>query len=326
MTFRWEEGKCECQCCCDDLRRAGYGIGYLPGAQAWHRPSSARAGVAPGDCRVVPVDPSGLKSRVSPSRILSAFNRRDYFKFRRRFLRSLRASGNREPVTAVAYGLYPSEHQGLLVQPGIEVVAIPDNGVSPALRRVHDFQDVLARWPEETPVAYWDAGDVIFQDRIDPLWDLVRAHTHRLLVVRDAAEGVGSPVIVPWTNRIVDPVARRRTFELVSSHPFLNAGFAAGTAGALLGYLREAERLLNSDALRGVGPWGDQLALNVYCHTYPERWSEISPEWNFCLACRGSGDLRLAPDGRIDSVADGPIRVVHGTAGTLGWWGYPLQV
>jgi hypothetical protein len=267
-----------------------------------------------------------LESRAIPGRILSAFNRRDCSKFRRRFLRSLRASGNCEPVTAVAYGLYPSERQRLLLQPGVEVVALADNGVSPALRRVHDFQDVLARWPEQTPVAYWDAGDVLFQDRIDPLWDLVRARPDILLVARDAAEGVDNPIIVPWTDSILDPVARRRTFELLSSNPYLNAGFVAGTARALLGYLREGERLLDSNALRGVGPWGDQLALNVYCHTHPERWSEISPVWNFCLACRGRGDLRLQSDGRIDSVADGPVRVVHGTAGTLGWWGLPLQV
>ena len=38
VTFRWAPEKCECLCCCDDLRRAGFGIGYLPAAQAWHRP------------------------------------------------------------------------------------------------------------------------------------------------------------------------------------------------------------------------------------------------------------------------------------------------
>src|SRR5262249_35246916 len=38
LQFRWEPGKCECQCCCDDLRQAGFGIGYLRGAQARHLP------------------------------------------------------------------------------------------------------------------------------------------------------------------------------------------------------------------------------------------------------------------------------------------------
>ena len=32
LTFRWEPGRCECLCCCHDLRRGGLGIGYLAGA------------------------------------------------------------------------------------------------------------------------------------------------------------------------------------------------------------------------------------------------------------------------------------------------------
>ena len=43
LTFRWAAGKCECRCCCEDLRRQGLGIGYLPDARAWHRPARARA-------------------------------------------------------------------------------------------------------------------------------------------------------------------------------------------------------------------------------------------------------------------------------------------
>src|SRR5579864_388847 len=34
VNFRWEPGKCECRCACDDLRRAGFGVGYLPEAKA----------------------------------------------------------------------------------------------------------------------------------------------------------------------------------------------------------------------------------------------------------------------------------------------------
>ena len=36
ITFRWQEGKCECQCCCDDLRRLAMGIKYHPTAPATH--------------------------------------------------------------------------------------------------------------------------------------------------------------------------------------------------------------------------------------------------------------------------------------------------
>src|SRR5262249_49951168 len=116
LTFRWETGKCECLCCCEDLRRAGFAIGYLPGAMAWHRPSPA----APPD------GPSGQRgadgridggSLAPGGRLLTAFSRRDFRRFRRQFLTTLRASGNMEPVTAVAYGLYPSEQTILAMQP-----------------------------------------------------------------------------------------------------------------------------------------------------------------------------------------------------------------
>lgn len=36
IHFRTEPNKCECYCCCDDIRRMGYLIGYLPGLQAEH--------------------------------------------------------------------------------------------------------------------------------------------------------------------------------------------------------------------------------------------------------------------------------------------------
>jgi hypothetical protein len=36
IHFRTEPNKCECLCCCEDLRRMGYGIDYLPGLRAEH--------------------------------------------------------------------------------------------------------------------------------------------------------------------------------------------------------------------------------------------------------------------------------------------------
>jgi hypothetical protein len=36
IQFRTEPGRCECTCCCVDLRRLGYEIGYLPGLRAEH--------------------------------------------------------------------------------------------------------------------------------------------------------------------------------------------------------------------------------------------------------------------------------------------------
>jgi hypothetical protein len=319
LTFRWEPGKCECRCCCDDLRRAGFGIGYLPGAVAWHRPSGPSGASHPVEqegakrpCRRGVVEVTRRAGRV-----LAAFNRRDFRRFCRRFLATLRGSGNWEPVTAVAYGLMPSEQALLAAEPGVEVIALAEDGVCPALRRLRDFQDVIARWPDETPVAYWDAGDIQFQGRLESLWDLVRAHPDRLLAAAEALHYPENKVIQAWANYIRDPQARRRAFELMSTHRFLNSGFAAGTVPALLNYLREGDRLLHSADLLGVGDWGDQPAMNLYCHTNPDAWREVSPTWNFTLAGRDPGRYRVGRDGRYESSRGEPIQVVHGNAGML---------
>jgi len=36
ISFRWREERCECQCCCDDLRRLRWAIDYCPSAKARH--------------------------------------------------------------------------------------------------------------------------------------------------------------------------------------------------------------------------------------------------------------------------------------------------
>src|SRR5262249_38320271 len=36
IRFRSEPGRCECSCCCEDIRKMGYGIDYLPGVRAEH--------------------------------------------------------------------------------------------------------------------------------------------------------------------------------------------------------------------------------------------------------------------------------------------------
>ena len=321
VTFRWEPGKCECRCCCDDLRRAGFGIGYLPGASAWHRPGAARregGSVDRPETGRSFATQGGPPAVAGPARLLTAFDRNHYDRFRRQFLRTLRAWGNREPLTALAYGLRPSERSRLEAA-GIKVVAMPDQGVSPALRRVHDFQGVLARWPAETPVAYWDAGDVLFHGELGPLWELVRAHPESLLVVREPVAIGASPAIEPWIKTIRDPAARRRTAELLATNPFLNSGFAAGTVRTLMGYLRPVDHLLNS-ILRGVLHWGDQVAMNYYLHTNPAVWREVPEGWNYCMVCRDPSTYRIRPDGRLETRAGTPVQVVHGNGLTLAPW------
>ena len=57
---------------------------------------------------------------------------------------------------------------------------------------------------------------------------------------------------------------------LLKGRHTLNSGFAAGTAGTMLRYLKEADRLLNSPALWGTSDWGDQTAMNLYCRRNPD--------------------------------------------------------
>jgi hypothetical protein len=313
VRFRSEPNKCECQCCCDDLRRLGLAIAYLPEARARHN-------------RTERVDHAGPKPRCDhrmsdvaelPGRVLAAFDRRHFERFRRQFLGSLRGAGSDELVTAVGYGLYPSEQRMLARTPGLELVARPADGARPPIRRLRDFADMVASWPEATPAAYWDAGDVIFQSRLASLWTLVRSHPGKLLAVREPVSFPYNPAVRAWTLSIHDPQARRRAFTLLSSRPFLNSGFAAGTAQTLLAYFREADRSIQAPDLRGSTDWGDQTALNLYCHSHPERWHEVDQAWNYCVHDRRPGEVRVRPDGRIVAASGRPIQVVHGNALSL---------
>jgi hypothetical protein len=204
----------------------------------------------------------------------------------------------------------------LASQTGVHVVGIPNNQVAPSLRRLHDFQSAIEHLPGDTPVAYWDAGDVIFQNSLAPLWDLVRSHPDTLLVARESKSYPENPIIIPWMNQIRDPKSRQWAFGVIAAHQFLNSGFAAGTASAMLRYLRDGDQLINS-ALRGVGWWGDQVAMNLYCHTNPSRWLEISETWNYALGGRDHWTYRFLRDGQVATSDGAPVQVAHGNAGTL---------
>ena len=128
-----------------------------------------------------------------------------------------------------------------------------------------------------------------------------------------------SPALGPWTASIRDPSERRRTIEIFHSHPFVNAGFAAGTARTFMDYLPVANRLLDT-ALVGVGWWGDQVAFNRYIHENPGAWREVPDAWNYCLGCRDPRTYRIRPDGRVESRDGHPVHVVHGNGRTLGNW------
>lgn len=314
IRFRWEAAQCECTCFCRDCRSLGLRVDYLAGATATHLPSEPSAEhdeSCPAEQLGSPVESE------RPPRVLAAFNRRDVGRFRDAFLKTLRASGYRGGVTAVGYGLYPSEANRLRALPGVDVVAMPENGQMPPVRRLSDFGQIVATLDPMTPVAYWDASDVLFQGSLDPLWRLVRQHSDKLLAVREPRGYPGNAAIVGWTHSIRSPDMRRRAFELFSTRPFLNSGFGAGTAAAMKTYFETAAALRTSEQLRGTTDWGDQTAMNLYCHSDNSRWQEISECWNYCVHDRPFGEVHVAADGRVISQKTDNICVVHGNARSM---------
>lgn len=319
IEFRWEPGRCECQCCCDDLRRQGWGIDFLPGVFAHHwrgKVARTRSPRRPADSTATAdkaTDLPGKRRGIRPW-VLAAFNRRHLPKFRRQFLTSLRRSGNFGPVGVIGYGLYASEQAGLRRLPGVELLALPASEEAPPIRRLRDFQTLLTRLDSETPVAYWDAADVFFQDSLARLWCLVRENPGRLLAVREPCGYPENDAARHWTKTIADRDSRENAIRLLKGAPFLNSGFAAGTARTLLEYTSEADRLRHSKELRGTSDWGDQMALNLYCHSDPGVWREIEAGWNYCVYGRDRGEVRVRSDGRVVGEGGSPIHVVHGNA------------
>jgi hypothetical protein len=328
IQFRWEPGRCECQCCCDDLRLHALGIGYAAGVRAIHHQrrtvQNSEVRSSTFDVRCSSTQRPPVEGALSPTQspgsggcILAAFNRRHLGKFRRQFLASLRRAGNDERVLAVGYGLFPSEQSLVSQLPQVTLRALPESWTMPPIRRLLDFQELLEKLPAETPVAYWDAADVFFQSSLAPLWQLVRSNPERLLAVSEPKAYPGNSAVTKWSQSIRDPHWRQRVFDLLKVRPFLNSGFAAGTARVMLAYLREAHRLRHSAELRGSTDWGDQMALNLYCHLDPTRWLEIDQGWNYCAHDRPGGEVYVQLDGRVTSRRGTIIHVTHGNAHSL---------
>ena len=370
IEFRWTDKLCECQCCCDDLRRQCIGITYIRDARSVHlnsdgpklngphskdsaaadsspgaeRPnateihrsagaddatSNVSLGDMPGASEVsCPSDssrpdghqqsePPQISETDRPGRILTAFDQFDFHVFRDQFLRSLRLSGNDESVTVVGYGLTREQERWLSGATNVDYLPLPATGRFPGRTRMKDFQRVLRRLPANRPVAYWDAGDCIFQGSLEPLWKLVRENRRRVLCCAEGANHPEDASIVRWTSTIRDAAAREFVFRLLSTNTYLNSGFAACTAGVMLRLFRNTHRIRNSSLLDGTTNPGDQTAFNYYCHTNPNRWREISCGWNYCLCHRTSQDVFINKEGFFKSSDGTTIHVVHGNANSF---------
>ncbi len=312
LEFRATEKLCECWCACLDLRARGRQIRYSQRAKATHlRDSCSKL-----ELTSKPNAPTPREGRFAP-RIYAAFDRRDIAKFEKPFLQSLRNHGNHEEVVAVAYGLYPSERSKLMRIPGVTWHFENYNGQMTPVRRVADFAKLLADCDDQLPVAYWDVADVVFQDSLRELWNEVRATPDRLLAVAEPKGYPQNQVIRPWCLSICDPSHRHRALELLMKNPFLNSGFAAGSASIMRHYFQFAVAARNGPQLSGTTDWGDQMCLNLFCHSQPERWRRIDQRWNYCVHDRPVGEVVVRPDGRIVSRSGHAISVAHGNARSL---------
>ncbi len=303
LQFRATQQWCECWCAAHDLRSNGIEIAYVKSAHAQHLKRSL--------------------TRGSSGHVLAAFDRRDIRRFVHHFLASLRASGNHGQVLAVGYGLYPSEARVLAALPNLRLEVVANNGQMVPVRRLHDFARLTANLEPNTPVAYWDVADVVFQDSLAPLWDLIAAKPGKLLAVAEPKGYPQNAVIPAWSLSIRDRTARARAFALLKQNPFLNSGFAAGSAAAMHAYFSRGEAMLKGPELKGTLDWGDQMALNVYCHSDPARWESIDQRWNYCVHDRPVGEVFIK-GGVVHSKCQPNLAVVHGNARSLRQFGLVL--
>ena len=68
VCFAWRGGSCECQCCCDDLRRLHWGIDYLSLARARHLPRVESCGNHAA-CKTIRDDPTVTCMCVTRGRV-----------------------------------------------------------------------------------------------------------------------------------------------------------------------------------------------------------------------------------------------------------------
>ena len=74
LRFTSRDGKCECQCCCDDLRRLHWGIDYCQAALARHLPKpdvESEARKVPALCCTPDVGSECVTDRSAPSAVPS---------------------------------------------------------------------------------------------------------------------------------------------------------------------------------------------------------------------------------------------------------------
>ena len=346
VEFRWEKDKCECSCMTEDLRKRFRGIEYSERATATHLELDTSDSHAENDSRhgsaaeveakletttaddrttrgeqSVPVDQSVLVNmEVSHRRegeILVSFDRGHQHLFIRQFLQRLRHSGNWHKVHAVTFGMRRKHLRDLTGLEGVELHAFPFVTKNIPRARLTGFQLPLSKMCPKTPVAYWDAGDVLFQASLEPLWESIRTLPDKLQVVEEPWPFEKNGAQRHWINMIEDEVTRRNAHDLSTGKSVVNGGFIAGRAGQLLDYFRKAAALAVGE-MKGVGG-GDQVILNYCYRSDPNAFHIADNTWNYCLFGRSSAECKVSEQNHqfIDLVNDRVVAVVHGNGGSL---------
>ncbi len=299
FDFRWEPNKCECQCCCEDLRRQHVGVAYASEAKAFHLPRKKQKA---SHTKHIP------SSGLAEPRIFVALDRNHFNLLLSQFIPSLRASGNNEALLVLAYGFYPTQQRKLARMPGVEVYDRPLSSIPPMIKRLEDFQRLLDTVPNRSPVAFWDAGDVMFQHSLQPLWKSIEQEPNKFHAVLEPTRSYSES----WLSAIRDQELRNRFRKRVKEFGFVNGGFGAATALTMKRYLRTTNQIF-----REQGLIDDQTAMNLFCLMNPNGWKALHEGWNYCLCLRDAREVRFARDGKLQSSNGEQIYVAHGNARTF---------
>ena len=84
-------------------------------------------------------------------------------------------------------------------------------------------------------------------------------------------------------------------------------------------YFDRGASMLNGPELLGTSDWGDQMALNVYCHSHPGSWMSVDQRWNYCVHDRPAGEVFIEAS-RVCSKRHPNLAVIHGDAVTSAIW------
>ena len=71
---------------------------------------------------------------------------------------------------------------------------------------------------------------------------------------------------------------------------------------------------------QGSTDWGDQTAMNLYCHSNPASWLAIPVGWNTFPADLRPSNGWVSLDERHERLDGEPIHVVHGIGSALRRW------